>query len=191
MGGRVEPALDIMNYLIDNRIPATIFITGAILDSENTDAGRQVLALVEANQDLFDLGNHSYSHPDFTTLTAQQMTNEIRDTEAAIARYSDMNPQPYFRPPFGAYDSNVLAVLGPLGYTRTMYWEIDTIDWLATEDGGPTAASMTAKVVNNAQSGSIVLMHLGGYHTYEALPGMIAGLRAKGLEPVKLSTMLD
>lgn len=191
MGGRVEPALDIMNYLINNRIPATIFMTGSMVDNQNTDAGRQVVALVEANQDLFDFGNHSYSHPDFTTLSAAGMAEEIHDAEDAFARYSDLDARPYFRPPFGAYDSAVLAALGPLGYTRSIYWDVDTIDWLATEDGGPTAASMTTKVVNNAQGGSIVLMHLGGYHTYEALPGMIAGLRANGLEPVKLSTMLD
>ncbi len=190
MGGRVEPALDIMNYLIANRIPATIFITGSMADNVNTDAGRDVLALVEANRDLFDLGNHSYSHPRFTELTPAEMRAEIRDTEAAFARYSRIDARPYFRPPEGAYNANVLAVLGPLGYTRTIMWDVDTIDWRPESEGGPTAAFMTAKVINNAQGGSIVLMHLGGFNTYEALPGMIAGLRAKGLTPVNISTML-
>jgi hypothetical protein len=35
-----------------------------------------------------------------------------------------------------------------------------------------------------------VLMHLGGWHTLEALPGIVSGLRARGLEPVTLSELL-
>jgi peptidoglycan/xylan/chitin deacetylase (PgdA/CDA1 family) len=69
-------------------------------------------------------------------------------------------------------------------------WDIDTIDWRPVADGGPTAAQIVTKVVTNARGGSIVLMHLGGYHTFEALPQMVEGLRARGLEPVKLSEML-
>ncbi len=42
-----------------------------------------------------------------------------------------------------------------------------------------------------ARGGSIVLMHLGGYNTYAALPEIMAGLRASGLLLVTLSTMLD
>jgi peptidoglycan/xylan/chitin deacetylase (PgdA/CDA1 family) len=69
-------------------------------------------------------------------------------------------------------------------------WDIDTIDWRPEEDGGPTASDMVDKVVSRAQGGSIVLMHLGGFNTFEALPAMLAGLRAKGLEPVTLGEML-
>ncbi len=190
MGGRVEPALDIMNYLIDNEIEATIFMTGAMVDNINTDAGREVLDLVQANQHLFDLGNHSYSHPDFTTLSDASMIAEVQDTEASIAAHIARSPRPFFRPPFGAYDADVLRVLGTLGYRYTVMWDVDTIDWRPEVDGGPTAAQITSKVVTNAQGGTIVLMHLGGFNTYEALPQMIAGLQAKGLTPVKLSTLL-
>jgi hypothetical protein len=69
-------------------------------------------------------------------------------------------------------------------------WDIDTIDWRATADGGPTAASMATKVVTNAQTGSIVLMHLGGWHTYDALPSMVTRLRAANLQPTTISALL-
>ena len=36
---------------------------------------------------------------------------------------------------------------------------------------------------------SIILMHLGGFNTFEALPDLVAGLQAKGLEPVTLGEM--
>jgi peptidoglycan/xylan/chitin deacetylase (PgdA/CDA1 family) len=69
-------------------------------------------------------------------------------------------------------------------------WDIDTIDWRPESDGGPTAAQMTSKVVTRAEGGSIVLMHLGGWNTLDALPGIVDGIAAKGLTPVTLDEML-
>jgi peptidoglycan/xylan/chitin deacetylase (PgdA/CDA1 family) len=68
-------------------------------------------------------------------------------------------------------------------------WDVDTIDWKPTADGGPTSDDIEAKVLSRAKGGSIVLMHLGGYETLDALPGVVAGLRKRGLEPVTLSEM--
>ncbi len=182
MGGRVDPALQIMQFLIDHGIKATIFPTGATVESQFTDAGREVLALVDAHPAEFDLGNHSYSHPDFTELSAAEMQAELATTEAAIAKYTDLNPRPLFRPPYGAVDSDVLEGAGEAGYAYTIMWDVDAIDWLPEADGGPTTDDIVNKVVNNAQGGSIVLMHLGGYNTLDALPGVIAGLQARGFE---------
>ena len=64
------------------------------------------------------------------------------------------------------------------------------IDWRPESDGGPTAASMKAKLLANAKGGSIVLMHLGGYNTLEALPGILASTATLGLQPVTLTEML-
>ena len=50
MGGRVEPAVDIMDLLIARNVKATIFMTGAILDNTNTDAGRKVLGLISMHR---------------------------------------------------------------------------------------------------------------------------------------------
>jgi peptidoglycan/xylan/chitin deacetylase (PgdA/CDA1 family) len=191
MGGRVEPALDIMNWLVANEVRATIFMTGAMANNVNTDAGRQVLAIVDAHPELFELGNHSYSHPDFRELTAAQMREELHSTEAAVAQYTDMPMRPLFRPPYGGLNQAVLDAVGPAGYAYTIMWDVDTIDWLPEEDGGDTAQEMVAKVVNNAQGGSIVLMHLGGYNTFDALPGIKAGLEARGFEFVRVSELLD
>ena len=70
-------------------------------------------------------------------------------------------------------------------------WDIDTIDWKKIADGGPTTAAIAEKVVSNAQTGSIVLMHLGGYHTFDALPSMVLRLRAGGLQPTTISDLLS
>ncbi len=190
MGGRVAPALDIMALLTAHQVPATIFMTGAIADSASTDAGREVLAVIEAHPELFDLGNHSYSHPDFRTLTPAHMRDELARTEVALAAWCGHGPRPLFRPPYGGWNAQVLATVGAAGYTRTVLWDVDTIDWKPISDGGPTADQIVAKVLANAAGGSIVLMHLGGYETLAALPRVVDGLRARGLEPVTLATLL-
>ena len=188
MGGRTDPAIAIMTWLGDHGVPATIFMTGASVDS--TTAGRQVISIVNARPDLFDLGNHSYSHPDMTTLSAGQVADELRRAESAIAAYAAQSPRPMFRPPYGARDSEVLAGAGAAGYRWTVLWDVDTIDWKPISDGGPTAAQIVEKVVASAQGGSIVLMHLGGYETLDALPGIVAGLRDRGYTLVTLETLI-
>ncbi|HUG92688.1 MAG TPA: polysaccharide deacetylase family protein [Planctomycetaceae bacterium] len=190
MGGRVDPAVQIMEWMVANRIKSTIFMTGAMVDNVNTDAGRRVLEIVDQNRDLFELSNHSYTHPDFRDLTAAQMANELRRTEETFAKYTNLSARPMWRPPYGGWNNAVLAAVGPAGYPYTIMWDIDTIDWRPESEGGPTTQFMINKVVNNAQGGSIVLMHLGGWNTLDALPGMVAGLRAKGFEFAKVSEML-
>jgi peptidoglycan/xylan/chitin deacetylase (PgdA/CDA1 family) len=69
-------------------------------------------------------------------------------------------------------------------------WDVDTIDWLPVADGGPTANQIVQKVVNNAKGGSIVLMHLGGYNTFQALPAIVAGLQARGLAPATIGQLI-
>ena len=92
MGGRVGDALAIVGWLVDHDVHATIFMTGAMADNQNTDAGREVLAIIDAHPGLFTLGNHSYTHRDFRTLSAAEIRDELRRTEAAIAPYCSQNP---------------------------------------------------------------------------------------------------
>jgi peptidoglycan/xylan/chitin deacetylase (PgdA/CDA1 family)/LysM repeat protein len=185
--GRTSPALPIMTWLRDHNVPATIFMIG---NEASTSVGSAVLSRVDARPDLFDLGNHSYSHPVMTKLTWQGMVNEIVAADTAIRRYAAQNPKPLFRPPYGAWNSTLLSATGYAGYRYTVLWDIDTLDWKPVSDGGPTVASMTQNVLSHAQGGSIVLFHLSGYETLAALPGIVSGLKARGFQLVTLGTML-
>jgi peptidoglycan/xylan/chitin deacetylase (PgdA/CDA1 family) len=70
-------------------------------------------------------------------------------------------------------------------------WGVDTIDWKRVSRGRPTAADMAAKVVNDAEQGTIVLMHLGGWNTAHALPRMVWKLRSdRDLRPTSLSDLV-
>ena len=189
MGGRTDPAVSVMTWLRDHGVPATIFITGSSV--ENTTAALDVISIINARPDLFDLGNHSYGHhPDMTELSAAQVADELWRAEAAIDRYADQSPRPLFRPPYGAWDAEVLAGAGSIGYRWSVLWDVDTIDWKPISDGGPTAEQIVGKVLAGAQGGSIVLMHLGGYETLGALPDIVAGLHARGYSLVTLDRLI-
>lgn len=187
MGGRLDPAVDIVQWLIDHDVHATLFPTGKT--GTTTDQGRAALLLAGTRPDLFAFGNHSWDHPDFTTLTAAQMADQLSSTEGAIGGLIGISTKPYFRPPYGSWTAAVRAGVGAAGWADLVMWDVDTIDWKATADGGPTADAIVTKVLTNAKGGSIVLMHLGGWHTLEALPDMLAGLKSGGLVPVTLPTM--
>jgi peptidoglycan/xylan/chitin deacetylase (PgdA/CDA1 family) len=118
------------------------------------------------------------------------VADELRRAEAAIDRYADQSPRPLFRPPFGAWDAEVLAGAGSAGYRWTVMWDVDTIDWKPISDGGPSADQIVASVLAKVQGGSIVLMHLGGYETLDALPEIVAGLQARGYTLVTLDRLL-
>jgi peptidoglycan/xylan/chitin deacetylase (PgdA/CDA1 family) len=208
MGGRMTPAIRILNILVANHVCATIFPTGAI---SKTAEGQAALAVIAAHPDLFELGNHTMHHCDLVRggggspgaadatycaslapgPTAAQVKQELIDGQSWINRYSGMNTQPFWRAPYGSYNATVLRWAAEAGWTKQFKWDVDTIDWKPIKDGGPTARSMTLKVVNNAKSGSVVLMHLGGFETPDALQAMIDGLRDRGFTLTTLSDMLQ
>lgn len=187
MGGRLDPALDIMSWLVANDVAATIFPTGKIVST--TAVGKAVIERAAAHPDRFSVGNHSWDHPNFTTLTPAQMVDQLERTEAVIEPITGRSTRPWFRPPYGAQNATVRSAVGGAGWSYTVMWDIDTIDWKPESDGGPTTDDIVAKVLSRVQGGSIVLMHLGGYHTLEALPRIVEGLRARGFVPVTLDRM--
>jgi peptidoglycan/xylan/chitin deacetylase (PgdA/CDA1 family) len=191
MGGRLDPAVDIVRWLIDHGVHATLFPTGK--SATQTVQGLAAIQLAATRPDLFDFGNHSWDHPDFTTLTPAQMADQLTRTETALQLIVGTT-KPWFRPPLGASNGSVRAGVGAAGWRYSVIWDVDTIDWRPVENGsgpaGPTTAEIVAKVRNNGQGGSIVLMHLGGWNTLDALPGILAACGTLGLEPVTLTEML-
>ncbi len=204
MGGRLDPALDILDFLIANHVCATIFPTGAMSD---TATGQKVLAVIRAHPELFEVGNHTMHHCDLihgglgspTTApcktggrpTADFVRDELTDAAAILAAGTGQQPVPYWRPPYGTYDQTLLNVAAGVGYTKTMLWDIDTIDWKPISDGGPTAQQIASKVVTKAVNGSIVLDHLGGYETLKALQIMVPALRQRGFTLTSISDLFD
>lgn len=170
----------ILQTLGDKGVKATFFATGQAATNYPT-AVRSVVTQGH------EIGNHSYSHPYFTQLSSAQMTDELSRASTAIRNATGQAPKPYFRPPYGDYNSAVLQAVGNAGYTHTIMWTIDTVDWR-----GVSSAAIRDKVVGGATPGTIVLMHVGGgaTGTPDALPGMIDGLRANGYRLVTVSELM-
>jgi len=203
MGGRMDPAVDIMNFLVSNRVCATIFATGVMSESA---PGEQVMAIIKAHPELFEIANHTMYHCDLvrggggspTTapcaggpFSADRIRKELADAEAILSAGTGQDPQPYWRPPYGSISDGVISAAASAGYTKTFLWDIDTIDWKPIADGGPSAEQIAAKVIGNAVNGSNVLFHLGGYETLDSLRLIVPGLRDRGFTLTSLSDLLN
>lgn len=179
LGSRVDPGPSIMRWLADNNVPATIFIAGAAVDRSDTDAGREVLELVNERPDLFELGSHGYQAEDLTALGPAQLEQELRRAHSALSRLAKQDPRPLLAPPAGAWNAEVLAAAGQAGYAWSVLWDVDPVDWKPIADGGPTPVQIVDRVLAGVQPGSIVLLQLGGAETLRALPDLVAALRER------------
>ncbi|RWZ54429.1 LysM peptidoglycan-binding domain-containing protein [Halobacillus fulvus] len=170
----------ILQTLSQYNVKATFFLTG----SGTNNHPSSIRAIVNQGHEI---GNHSYSHPDFTKLSSSQIASELKRTEDIIKQVTGVSTKPLFRAPFGAVNSNVLKAVGDAGYTHTLHWNIDTLDWK-----GLTKNDITIRVLNGIEPGSIILMHTGAGAggTRYALPDIIQELDALGYEFVTVSQLL-
>ncbi len=203
MGGRMDPAVEIMNFLVANDVCATIFATGVM---SQTPQGQQVMAIIRAHPELFEIANHTMYHCDLARggggspstqpcsggpFSADRVRKELTDADAILRTGTGQDPQPYWRPPYGSVNDAVIAAAASVGYTKTFLWDIDTVDWKPVSDGGPSAQQIASKVVTNSVNGSNVLFHLGGYETLDALRLIVPGLRDRGFSLTSLSDLLN
>lgn len=177
-GTNIDP---ILNVLSKQNVKATFFLTGSGASNH-----QQKIKNI-ANQG-HDIGNHSYSHPYFTKISAAETKDQLQRTENMIREITGQSTKPLFRPPYGDYNSTVLQRVGDAGYTHTIMWTIDTIDWT-----GNSANAIVQRVVTSITPGSIILMHTGAgaTGTVSALPTVITKLKNMGYRFVTVSQLLN
>lgn len=167
--------------------PGSFFLTGRFA----TTFPAQSRAITAAG---YVVGNHTMTHPHPTQLTDAELTAQVRDAETAIRSVTGADPRPWFRFPYGEHTSADVALVNRLGYAA-IFWGVDTLGWEGTS-GGQSVATIRARVLRALTPGLVVLMHLGSNPTddstldADALPFVIADLRARGYEPVPLTAML-
>ena len=115
----------------DTGVRLTYFVTGSYRSwSENAASLRP---LVESGQ--IQLGNHTWTHPDLTKLSASQIADELRRTDQFMRDTYGVDAAPYFRPPYGHHNAVVDAVSADLGYQVATLWRGDLQDSaLVSED---------------------------------------------------------
>lgn len=120
--------------------------------------------------------NHSWSHAHLEQLTEAEAREELSSTTASIMAAGA--PAPVFvRAPYGGTNPTVLQQIAELRL-KVIRWTIDTKDWR-----GANPTEITTAVLEHLAPDAVVLMHDGLRHTpntLEALPGIIAGVRAAG-----------
>lgn len=127
--------------------------------------------------------NHSQTHASFTGVSSDEVLLDAASRQAdllaadvVLSSLIGHSTVPYWRPPFGDYDASVLADVGAIRYRFTVMWTIDSLGWR-----GLTAQQIITRVLDNAEPGAIVVMHVGSQSAdAQALPAIIAGLRAAG-----------
>jgi peptidoglycan/xylan/chitin deacetylase (PgdA/CDA1 family) len=170
----------IIRILNGTHTPATLFLGGLWMQQHPA----QTRAL--AANPLFELGNHSWSHLNFTELTSEEMSREILRTQDAMHQLTGRQPT-LFRFPFDTYTDDTLAVVGQHGL-RAIQADVITGDADPRISTGDIVNTVTA----STQNGSIILMHVNthGWHTAEALPPLIQRLRNQGYTFVTVSQLL-
>lgn len=144
----------------------------------------------------FEVGNHTWSHANLRTVSAERRALEIGAAQATLtaaataplcAATPPKPPAALFRFPFGACDAASLSAVRAAGLTP-IQWDISSGDPSPQQ----SAAAIVHTVLAQVRPGSIVLMHANGrgWHTAEALPALIAGLRARGFTPVTVSDLM-
>ena len=179
----------ILDVLKAKKATATFFLIGIQTDKFSGIAK-------EIYQDGNTIGNHTFTHPDITNAAAGYMKFELNLAERLFASQFGIRSV-LFRPPYAideepdtADQVRPLEIPQDMGYI-TVGNRIDPNDW--SENPRRTAEQISAYVlahlppcrVEDLRCGNIVLLHDGGgdrAETVRALPMIIDGVRARGLE---------
>ncbi|MGE5335210.1 MAG: polysaccharide deacetylase family protein, partial [Nitrososphaerota archaeon] len=171
----------IISYLEKTHTPATFFVLGQYAKAYPWLVQREAA-------DGFTIGIHTWNHPDMLSLTPSQRAWQLAATAQQL--HADLGASVclwLWRPPYGGYDSTIVAQAGTFGLT-TIMWNDDPADW-----SQPGTMTIVNRVLSNVRPGSIILMHdgpAGRAQTLAALPYILSGLRQRGLTPVSLPQLL-
>src|ERR1700684_1714281 len=181
----------ILNILKQKKVPAAFFVIG-VQASENPEI------LKREYDDGHEIGNHTYTHPNFDEITKTQIRWELNLTQRLIESTRGVKSI-LFRPPYGidhepeyAEEVAKLPVAQDMGYV-IVGQKIDPHDWKSPGGKQITASDSADNVVTQASEGNIILFHDGGgdrTQTVAALPQIIDRLRGQGYQFVSVPDLL-
>ncbi len=160
----------------------TFFVTGTYPSwAENAEVLRP---LVDAGQ--VQLANHTWSHPDLTSLSDQDIVDELQRTHDDIGERFGVDARPFYRPPFGYYDDRVMAVASGIGYTTPTLW------WGSLADSGLVSEQRIVELATEwFQPGHIVIGHLNFDPVTRVFAELHAIIRERRLTTVTLNDVFS
>jgi peptidoglycan/xylan/chitin deacetylase (PgdA/CDA1 family) len=132
------------------------------------------------------VGDHTETHPMMATLSKHDQREEIFEQALRVELLGAPRPQ-LFRPPYRSFDATTFRELRKL-HMLMVLWSIDTADYTQ-----PGVHAIVQRALAGVHAGSIILLHDGGGNrsqTIAALPGIVRGLRKRGLQPVTVTRLL-
>ena len=205
---------EILDYLKENHIKSTFFLTGEFI-RQYPETVRRIVA------DGHEAGNHTWNHPHLTTfaenykqttisgMTKKRLQSELEKTASLFKMITGKDMAPLWRAPYGEYNPEILSWAAEAGYRHVGWtsghgWDetMDSLDWVADKDSKAyhTADEITEKILNyskngkNGANGAIVLMHMGSNRTddfpHKKLPEIISALSKDGYKLVTISEMM-
>lgn len=168
---RYTPA--ILDALKEHSANATFFVLGNNAENFPDLLRRMVL---EGNE----IGNHTFSHKQLTTLSKEHIEEEIVATQESIYGITHQYPD-VIRPPYGSKNKTVMECAKG---RRVVTWSLDTRDWYDRD-----AKVIVERVMNTVQDGDIILMHDLYPSTAAAVAILIPELQEKGYQLVTVSEL--
>jgi cellulose synthase/poly-beta-1,6-N-acetylglucosamine synthase-like glycosyltransferase/peptidoglycan/xylan/chitin deacetylase (PgdA/CDA1 family)/spore germination protein YaaH len=176
----------ILDILKREKVPAAFFVVGSM-------AEKNIQILRREYEEGYEIGNHTFFHPDISTIGIQRVNLELNATRKLIESVTGRSTI-LFRPPFNAdAEPQTLAEVIPVAESRkqsyiTIGESIDPWDW----QPGVTADSIIARTIRQKDVGSMLLLHDAGGDTREetvrALPEIIHFFKSHGY---KFTTIAD
>ncbi|MFC3342569.1 delta-lactam-biosynthetic de-N-acetylase [Paenibacillus abyssi] len=162
----------ILDVLQERQVPATFFVTGHYIKDQP-----ELLRRMTREGHL--IGNHSWSHPDMTTISNEQIKVELDKVKQAVTQVTGQQTMPFLRPPRGIFSERTLAASHELGYTN-VFWSIAYKDWETSSQKGWKYAY--DNVITQLHPGAVILLHSVSKDNAEALGHIIEEARRQGYE---------
>lgn len=165
---------ELLDVLKENNSAATFFVLGLQVNKNKEVISRMI---EEGNQ----IGNHSFDHKRLTTLSDEELYNQINKTDNLL--YEAALYKPYvMRPPYGSTTEELIEKL----QKPIVNWSIDTRDWESRN-----AEAITQIILDNVKDGDIILMHDLYETSLEASKAVIPELIKRGYQLVTVSEMAE
>jgi cellulose synthase/poly-beta-1,6-N-acetylglucosamine synthase-like glycosyltransferase/peptidoglycan/xylan/chitin deacetylase (PgdA/CDA1 family)/spore germination protein YaaH len=179
----------ILDILKREHVPAAFFVVGSM-------AEKNIQILRREFDEGYEIGNHTYLHPDISTISVDRVKLELNATRKLIESVTGRSTI-LFRPPFNAdAEPRTLAEVVPVAESKKQSYinigeSIDPWDW----QPGVTADSIVARSIKQKDAGSMLLLHDAGGETREetvkALPLIIHYFKSHGYQFTTIAAVLN
>lgn len=167
---------EIMSVCKSYGVNATFFLVGFWVE-EYPDMVREIY------NNGFEIGLHSNTHPDMTKLSINEMREELTTNQQLISNITGVTPT-LFRPPFGAYNNNLINVCDSMGL-KTIQWSVDSLDWK-----GLSASELSGRVIKQSKNGSIVLFHNNSDNIIDGLKMVLEYYKTTNTQVVPIGELI-